>query len=101
MPSGESRCDVAQRVHSFFGTLHRDRERHGIEHAIVVSHGVTIRAFVMMWMGHPYEWYATQRNPANCSVRTLVGQDDRGYTFPGFPTPKRSAQEVREEGEVS
>jgi broad specificity phosphatase PhoE len=44
---GESRCDVAQRVHQFFGNLQRDHERHGVRRATIVSHGVTIKAFVM------------------------------------------------------
>ncbi len=73
MPSGESRCDVAQRVHQFFGTLLRDHERHGVRHAVVVSHGVTIRAFAMMWLGLPVEWMEREPNPGNCSIRTIIG----------------------------
>jgi broad specificity phosphatase PhoE len=69
-PLGESRFDVAKRVHqvsipahnvdqfwSFyidflqaFGTFHRDAERHGIRDLIIVTHGVTLRAFLMMWL---------------------------------------------------
>lgn len=100
MPSGESRCDVAQRVHTFFGTLHRDAERHGVEHAIVVSHGVTIRAFAMMWLHQTPEWFAQQRNPRNCSVRELSDGEDLGYAFHGFEHARASKQDVREAGEV-
>ena len=99
MPGGESRCDVAQRVHQFFGTLHRDRERHGIDRAIVVSHGVTIRAFVMMWLGLPPEWMEEERNPLNCSIRLLQGGQDVGYILNGREG-HRTAQELREEGTI-
>ena len=50
-PLGESRFDVATRVHQAFGTFHRDADNHGIEDIIVICHGVTLRAFVMMlWL---------------------------------------------------
>jgi 2,3-bisphosphoglycerate-dependent phosphoglycerate mutase len=71
MPLGESRFDVCQRVHQFFGTIQRDAERHGIEDIIVVSHGVTIRAFVMMWLHKEWEWLEQEPNPANCSISVI------------------------------
>ena len=49
MPLGESRFDVAIRVHEAFGTFHRDAERNGVRNIIIICHGVTLRAFVMMW----------------------------------------------------
>ena len=50
VPLGESRMDVCLRVKQFFGTIQRDATRHGITDLIIVSHGVTIRAFLMMWL---------------------------------------------------
>ena len=97
MPSGESRADVALRVHQFFGTLHRDAQRHGLTDAIVVTHGVTIRAFAMMWLGKSVEWFDEQRNPKNCSVRTLEGECDLGPIFAGFDHARASSQDAREE----
>lgn len=84
MPLGESRFDVATRVHQAFGTFHRDAERHGIEHLIVVCHGVTLRAFVMMWLHRSPEWFEDEPNPHNCAVRLVVGSQDLGDVFPGF-----------------
>jgi 2,3-bisphosphoglycerate-dependent phosphoglycerate mutase len=81
MPMGESRFDVALRVHQAFGTFHRDAERHGIENIIVVCHGVTLRAFVQQWRHLPYEWFEAEKNPGNCDIYHL-GEDeslDRGY----------------------
>ncbi len=68
MPLGESRFDVAVRAHQAFGTFHRDAERYGLEHIVVVCHGVTLRAFVMQWLHLPYEWFERQPNPGNCDI---------------------------------
>lgn len=84
MPMGESRFDVATRVHQAFGTFHRDRDRHGIENIIVVCHGVTLRAFIMMWFHHDPEWFEQEPNPGNCAVRLIEQGQDRGYIFNGF-----------------
>ncbi len=84
MPLGESRFDVAQRVHQAFGTFHRDAERHGIDDLIIVAHGVTIRAFVMMWCHKSVDWFESEPNPANCSIRMIVDGEDHGYIFEGF-----------------
>jgi 2,3-bisphosphoglycerate-dependent phosphoglycerate mutase len=77
MPLGESRFDVAVRVHEAFGTFHRDAERHGVKNIVVVCHGVTLRAFVMQWLHLPYEWFEKQKNPGNCDIYHIAGKDDR------------------------
>ena len=84
MPLGESRFDVAQRVHQAFGTFHRDADKHGIKDIIVVAHGTTIRAFLMMWLHLTPEWFEAEPNPKNCSIRLLENGEDKGYIFPGF-----------------
>ncbi len=84
MPLGESRFDVAQRVHQAFGTFHRDSDRHGINTIVVVSHGVTIRAFIMMWLHKTVDWFENEPNPRNCSVRLIDNKRDHGYVFTGF-----------------
>jgi broad specificity phosphatase PhoE len=101
MPMGESRCDVAERVHAMFGTFHRDAERHDIHDIIVVSHGVTIRAFVYAWIGYDWEWFETQRNPGNCSIWLLENGENRGMLFAGWPARRSHvAQEEREAGVI-
>jgi 2,3-bisphosphoglycerate-dependent phosphoglycerate mutase len=79
MPLGESRFDVACRVHQAFGTFHRDADKHGIDTIVVVCHGVTLRAFVMMWCHYSYEWFEREPNPANGAVRWLCDGEDREY----------------------
>lgn len=102
MPLGESRCDVAERVHAVFGTFHRDAERHGIDNIIVVSHGVTIRAFVYAWMGYPWEWFETAKNPPNCSIWLLENGKDKGLIFNGktWYSEGHAQQERREDGRI-
>ena len=85
MPMGESRFDVAKRIHQAFGTFHRDALEHGIRDIVVICHGVTLRAFVMMWCHLSPEWFEAEPNPANCAVRMIEGGRDHGYLFPGFP----------------
>lgn len=85
MPQGESRFDVAKRIHQAFGTFHRDRTEHGIQEVVVICHGVTLRAFVMMWCHLSPEWFEAEPNPNNCAIRILDAGEDRGYLFDGFP----------------
>ena len=86
MPLGESRFDVCQRVHQSFGTFHRDNDKHGVDHIIVVAHGTVNRAFVQMWLHKPAEWMHKEPNPKNCSVRAIYGSQDMGYIFDGLDT---------------
>lgn len=83
MPLGESRFDVAIRVHQFFGTLMRDYEKHNISNVVIVSHGVTNRAFTMQWLHLPFEWFEREPNPNNCSIRLIDGNTDCGYIHAG------------------
>lgn len=97
MPLGESRFDVAQRVHQAFGTFHRDCERRGIEDLVIVAHGTVNRAIVMMWLHKPYEWMHHEPNPKNCSVRLIEGTKDKGYIFEGFDSdPPKINKETEE-----
>jgi broad specificity phosphatase PhoE len=85
MPQGESRFDVAKRIHQAFGTFHRDSTEHGIHDIVVICHGVTLRAFVMMWCHLSPEWFEAEANPNNCAIRLIDGGADKGYVFGGFP----------------
>lgn len=85
MPQGESRFDVAKRIHQAFGTFHRDQHDDGIEEIVVICHGVTMRAFVMMWCHLSPEWFEAEPNPPNCAIRLVDDGGDRGYLFAGFP----------------
>lgn len=78
MPMGESRCQVAERIKPFFGTLIRDAESKDIQNVVIVSHGVTMRAFTMQWLHLTPEWFEAAKNPKNCSVY-LLERDKHGH----------------------
>lgn len=84
MPMGESRFDVARRIHQFSPVLHRDIDDHSIDDIVIVSHGVTVRAFVMMWCHKTPEWFEEESNPNNCAIRLIDDDGDQGYVFDGF-----------------
>jgi 2,3-bisphosphoglycerate-dependent phosphoglycerate mutase len=107
MPLGESRAQVADRVKGVFGTILRDADRNRpdpVQNFIIVSHGVTIRAFLMQWLHHEFEWYGRQRNPGNCSVNLISSDGTRPYehrlAFKGFEHRRETAQDKRENGKV-
>jgi broad specificity phosphatase PhoE len=81
MPLGESRFDVAVRIHEAFGTFHRDADRHGIKDIIVICHGVSLRAFVMQWLHLTPEWFDAEPNPGNCWIRLIEDGEDREYIY--------------------
>lgn len=83
MPLGESRFDVATRVHQSFGTFHRDAQKHHIDTLVIVAHGTTIRAFVQQWLHLPFEWFDKEANPKNCSIRYIANGEDGGYIYEG------------------
>jgi 2,3-bisphosphoglycerate-dependent phosphoglycerate mutase len=91
-PLGESRFDVATRVQGIFPKLLRDAEKSNIRNAIIVSHGVTIRAFCMMWLNRTPEWFEQDNNPDNVAIRCIDKCHDKGYIFDGFKPSKRSIQ---------
>lgn len=54
---------------------------------IVVTHGVTLRAFLSVWCHYSPEWLSSNANPPNCAVRLLEGSIDRGYIHGGWDKP--------------
>jgi Histidine phosphatase superfamily (branch 1) len=85
MPLGESRYDVCARVDRLVDRIVEEYYKHGIAQVVVVSHGVTLRAFAMQWLNRTAEWMERERNPENASVRLFEGDRDLGYIFEGFP----------------
>ncbi len=89
---GESRFDTCARVQQTFGSFTRDAERDNnpIKNIFIIAHGTVLRAFVMMWLHHPVDWFEDEPNPDNASIRH-IGRDatgqfvDHGLIFNGYP----------------
>ncbi len=80
-PMGDSPYDVAVRIPSFFGTIHRDFDKHGIEILFIFTHGTTLRCFLLSWFHYTPEWYEEEPNPKNCWIREINGDVDKGYIY--------------------
>ncbi len=80
IPDGESAADVYDRVSDFFGTLHRDFEKENFpQNCVIVSHGMTIRLFLMRWFHWTVEEFENLRNPKNCSITILEKNENNKY----------------------
>jgi len=101
VPLGESRYDVCIRTYQSFGSFHRDAAQHNITNLIIVSHGITLRAFLMMWLHLTPEWFEVEPNPKNCSVRLMENGMDKGYIWQGPEKPRQDLLLSEENKEVT
>jgi broad specificity phosphatase PhoE len=78
---GESGADVYDRVSSFLETLHRDFERPSFpSNVLVVTHGMTLRLFLMRWFHWSVEYFESLDNPGFCEVKVLT-RSPAGWTL--------------------
>ena len=74
-PNGESGLDVYQRVTSFISTLFRDAQqlrskRGSIDdvNIVLMTHGLTLRLFLMRWFQYTVEEFEESKNPRNTEI---------------------------------
>lgn len=72
---GESPADCFDRTSSFLDSMMRQVERKAAEKVLVVTHGLTIRCFVMRFMHLTVEQYEELANPGNCDIITLAERE--------------------------
>jgi broad specificity phosphatase PhoE len=81
-PDGESCADVYDRVSDFFGTMYRDFSKPDFpENAVIVTHGITMRLFLMRWFHWSVEEYETYGNPDNCQLVIMEKGENGKYTL--------------------
>jgi broad specificity phosphatase PhoE len=68
---GESPADCYDRTSGFLETLMRQAERKRAERALAVTHGLTIRCFVMRFLHLTVEQFNSIDSPANCDIVSL------------------------------
>lgn len=66
-PFGESPQDAYNRVDLFLNSLRRD-EMKNIKDHLIISHGATIKAFLMRWFHLPMSAWESLDTPHNCDV---------------------------------
>ena len=69
---GESPADCYDRTSSFLESMMRQIERKQASRVLIVTHGLTIRCFVMRFLHLSVEEFDALANPANCDVVTLA-----------------------------
>lgn len=69
---GESPADCYDRTSSFLESMMRQIERKSTGRVLIVTHGLTIRCFVMRFLHLLVEEFDSLANPANCDVVTLA-----------------------------
>jgi broad specificity phosphatase PhoE len=81
VPDGESGADVFDRISNFLDTLWRDFEKNDYpENALLVSHGLTVRLFLMRWFHWSVEKFERLRNTTNCEF-FVMERDCNRYTL--------------------
>lgn len=97
LPQGESPYDVALRMKQFIDTIFRDLSD-GKDTIFVVSHGTTIRAFLLDWFHYSPEWFNAEPNMANCSVRYIEKENgisiDNSYIYGGVKEKNKVKKKV-------
>jgi broad specificity phosphatase PhoE len=80
IPDGESGADVFDRVSTFLETLYRDFNKPDYpQNTLIVTHGMTLRLFLMRWFHWTVEEFENLRNPRNCQVVVMEKRLDGKY----------------------
>lgn len=80
IPDGESGADVYDRVSTFMETLHRDFIKPDYpQNTLIVTHGLTLRLFLMRWFHWTVEQFEELSNPHNCQVVIMQKQTNERY----------------------
>jgi len=80
IPDGESGADVYDRVSTFLETLHRDfNKKEYPQNTLIVTHGLTMRLFLMRWFHWTVEEFENLRNPRNTQIVILRKKADGRY----------------------
>ena len=80
VPDGESGADVYDRVSSFLDTLFRDFNKVDYpQNTLIVTHGLTLRLFLMRWLHWTVEDFENLHNPRNCQIVILRKKIDDRY----------------------
>lgn len=86
---GESPADCYDRVSSFIDSMFRQIERkqeQGVRNVLIVTHGLTVRCFVMRFLHLSPEEFDLMANPRNAAVITLRRRRSDETAPPPFST---------------
>lgn len=80
IPGGEAGSDVYDRINDLLGSLYRDFAKQEFpQNCVLVTHGLTIRLFVMRFFHLTVEEFEQMLAPKNCDLVVLELQEDGHY----------------------
>ncbi len=80
IPGGEAGTDVYDRVNDLLGSMYRDfRADDYPQNCVLVTHGLTIRLFLMKYFHMTVEEFERMNAPKNCDLVILERQEDGSY----------------------
>jgi broad specificity phosphatase PhoE len=91
--NGESPADCCDRLARFMDSLARQAVKKDKTRAILVSHGITIRCFVMRFFHLNTKQYDSMANPHNCDIITIGPKSE--MKNPVFTTSKWGVEGIR------
>lgn len=78
--NGESGADVYDRISSFLSTMYRDFDKEDYpENALIVTHGFTLRIFLMRWFHWSVDHFEDLHNPKNCQIVVMKQVDGKYF----------------------
>lgn len=87
-PSGEAGLDVYSRVSSFISTLVRDCQQYqkaGYDldeiNVIIITHGLSLRLFLMRWFQFSVEEFEESKNPENAQLVVMNKKCHTGFRW--------------------
>jgi broad specificity phosphatase PhoE len=73
---GESPADCFDRVATFLESMQRQMERKEKDKVLIISHGLTIRCFIMRFLHLTVEEFDSMGNPYNCAQVRIAHIED-------------------------
>ncbi|CAE7651519.1 unnamed protein product [Symbiodinium sp. CCMP2456] len=94
-PNGEAGTDVFDRVSDFWSSLLRSMDANPVENLVLVSHGLLMRIFCMVYFHWTVEEFEQVWNPSNCEVWALE-KGQGSYNLAGRWRPSPTGGSFRE-----
>ena len=80
IPDGESGADVYDRISTALETLHRDFQKVTYpDNCLIVTHGLTLRLFLMRWFRWSVEEFEGLKNPNNGQIVIMTKENSGKY----------------------
>lgn len=80
IPGGEAGSDVYDRMDDLLGSLYRDFAKDDCpDNCVLVTHGLTIRLFIMRFFHLTVEEFESMTAPKNCALITMTMLQDGHY----------------------